>query len=157
MSPDDIDRRITELERVLPTLAEGSAELRAARADLAALLGARYIAHNGAADDQRRAQELAQGVLADESATAAERQRMSLLRVALIMIINTSAAALRNHRRPDAEAIRLTEEWRRTTDPATITAGLDTVKNELATILDAASLPPEVRSALGMVQALTPL
>ena len=143
----EIDRRIAELEAAFADLPAGSPQRRAKAAELAGARAARYVQHGGGDDDRLRAQALADEVLADPAATADERQRMSLLNVTLTMLVATPAAALLGHPRVDAEALRRTEEWTRTTDPAAAMAGIAALQEQLGKIPDVASLPPAVGQA----------
>jgi hypothetical protein len=157
MTPEEIDRRITELQHALPGFSPGSAELRTAHAELTTMHAARYIRHGGTEEDLRTARTLADAVLADEAVTPAERQRMSLLRVALTMVDATPAAALRGHPLLDAEALQRTDKWRDSVDPARVAAGMSRLLGQLKDIPDLESLPPEVRSYIDLVPKLVPL
>jgi len=157
MSPEEIERRIADLEAAMPGLAPGSAELRTAMADLAAVRAARYLHHGGTEDDLLGARELADAVLADEAVTPAERQRMSLLQVALTMVAVTPAAALRGHHRIDAEALRRTDKWMDTVDPSGLAAAVAGLQEQLRNIPDIGSLPPDIRSSIDLVSKLAPL
>jgi hypothetical protein len=156
MTPEtaELDARISELTAEVGGLAEGSAEYRAARVRLAASLGARYAQHGGADGDRALADQIAQDVLADESATVAERQSMSMLRATLTMLTVTPAAALRGHGSGlDSEALRRTEQWRQTATDSGVLNGLSALMGQLDAIEDTESLPPQIRSSLAMVRA----
>ncbi|HEX6357917.1 CHAT domain-containing protein [Actinophytocola sp.] len=157
MSADSIERRIAELEADMAGLPPGSAELRAARAKLVALLTDRYVRHGGSEDDRRRAREIGQAVLDDDAVTDAERQRTAMLLTVLTMFDASAAAVFRDRPTLDAEALRRTQKWQETADPARITAGIAELQERLRTIPGVENLPPVVQTMFGLVGRLVPL
>ena len=156
MSSDaaEVDARIGAAVAAAAEHEPGSVEHRAARVSLAAALAARFIQHGGSADDGLRAERIAQEVLADDAATAEQRQSMSMLLPTLAMMRITPASALRGLGPGlDAEALRRTEQWRAGTDDRTLVAGLEHLLGQFAAIEDAGNLPPQIRSNIAMMKA----
>ncbi|WP_214404705.1 CHAT domain-containing protein [Pseudonocardia lacus] len=150
-----LDARIAGLETALAAdLLPDEARVR--RVELVTVLATRYARFGGGDDDRLRAERLAQEVLADEAATAKQRQLMTMVLPTLTMLTATPAAALRDHPTLDMEALRRTEQWRGDTDATEASAGLARLVEQLDAI-DSADLPPEVRWSLDMVRTMSGL
>ena len=160
--PDEPDRRTAELEAALDAALEAApagppSAARALRVELAGHRGGRYVTGRGTDDDRRRAEVLADAVLADPDATLDERQRMAVLSAMLTMVSRTAASALRGHPTLDAEALCRTDQWTAQTDPADRRSGVATLREQLDAIPDIASLPPELQPMLAMLRVIAPL
>ncbi|MEU0792277.1 CHAT domain-containing protein [Amycolatopsis sp. NPDC005961] len=156
--PEDLDRRIAELEEVLTGSAADDPETRSVRMKLAAGLSSRYIEHQGVETDCSRADEILSSVLADADATAEQRQQASVARVALRIGRGTVAHALRGRSwKPNMDLLRETEKWRRDADPDAVETGIADVLTAIADVHDLESLPPDLRASLEVFRTLAPL
>ncbi len=152
----ELEARIARLEHALGTTAD-PAEQRAARTELATCLARRLMQFGGGDADRVRAEQLAGEVLADDAASAKQRQLMSMLLPTLTMVSVTPAAALRGHHASlNAETLRRTQQWQAETDPQAMLAGLARLTKQLDAV-DLADLPPEIRWTLDAVRAATGL
>jgi len=149
----ELEARIARLEHALGTTADPAEQ----RAELATCLAMRLMQFGGGDADRVRAEQLAGEVLADDAASAKQRQLMSMLLPTLTMVSVTPAAALRGHDASlNAETLRRTQQWQAETDPQAMLAGLARLTEQLDAV-DPADLPPEIRWSLDAVRAATGL